>query len=152
LVRITLPLESGGSAELSLCNTCELRIWRIGGRPVLAADVLGQLATKRHVPWGSTATITKLEKLDSVFNALAHQSRRTILSVLSGGAMTSGAIASLLECSWPTTTRHLRILEDAGLVHVDLRGRERVYHLDVGRLSGVAGTWIDRFRADATQP
>jgi DNA-binding transcriptional ArsR family regulator len=96
--------------------------------------------------------LADLDDLDSVFNALAHQSRRTILSVLHarGGEMTSGAIAARFECSWPTTTRHLRVLEDAGLVHVELSGRERVYRLDVSRLSAVAGSWIDRFDADAT--
>jgi DNA-binding transcriptional ArsR family regulator len=152
LVRITLPLESGGSAELCWCKTCELRTWQIDGRAVPAADVLAQLATRRRLPWGSAAAATKLESLDSVFNALAHQSRRRILSLLrdSGGEMTSGAIASRLECSWPTTTRHLRLLEDAGLVHVELRGRARRYHLDVSRLSAVAGSWIDRFRPNPT--
>lgn len=78
---------------------------------------------------------------------MAHQSRRTILSVLlaRGGEMTSGAIAARFDCSWPTTTRHLRLLEEAGLVRVELRGRERVYRLDSARLHGVAGSWIDRF-------
>jgi len=89
----------------------------------------------------------ELEDLDLVFDALAHTSRRTILSVLHarGGEMTSGAIAARFDCSWPTTTRHLRVLEDAGLVHVELRGRERVYRLDVAQLRSVAGGWIDRF-------
>lgn len=98
--------------------------------------------------------LVDLEDLDSVFHALAHQSRRTILSVLHarGGEMTSGAIASRFECSWPTTTRHLRILEAAGLVHVELRGRERVYRLDVSRLSAVAKSWIDRFQTGPTRP
>src|SRR5579863_2991718 len=84
--------------------------------------------------------LTELAELDAVFGALAHQSRRTILSVLQarGGEMTSGEIASRFDCSWPTTTRHLRLLEDAGLVHVALRGRERVYALDSGRLRAVA--------------
>jgi DNA-binding transcriptional ArsR family regulator len=93
--------------------------------------------------------LAELEDLDSVFNALAHQARRTILSVLlaRGGEMTSGAIASRFECSWPTTTRHLRILEDSGLLRVETRGRERVYRLDVYRISRVAGRWIDRFEA-----
>ena len=91
--------------------------------------------------------IVELEALDAVFAALAHESRRTILSVLHarGGQMTSGAIAGRFECSWPTTTRHLRVLEHAGLVHVELRGRERVYVLDADRLRAVAGRWIDRF-------
>lgn len=93
--------------------------------------------------------LADLDDLESVFSALAHQSRRTILLVLlaRGGEMTSGAITARFEHSWPTTTRHLRVLQDAGLVHVGLRGRERVYRLDAARLSAVAGSWIDRFRA-----
>lgn len=93
--------------------------------------------------------VTDLADLDAVFGALAHQSRRTILSVLHarGGHMTSGAIADRFECSWPTTTRHLRVLEDAGLVHVELRGRQRLYVLDGERLGAVAGSWIERFAA-----
>ena len=98
--------------------------------------------------------LTELDDLESVFSALAHQSRRTILSVLlaRGGEMTSGAIAARFECSWPTTTRHLGILAEAGLVHVGLRGRERVYRLDAGRVSAVAGSWIDRFGAAGPLP
>ena len=92
--------------------------------------------------------LADLEDLEAVFGALAHQSRRTILSVLRArdGHMTSGEIADRFECSWPTTTRHLRVLEDAGLVHVTLRGRERVYSLDGERLQAIAGEWIDRFK------
>ena len=78
---------------------------------------------------------------------LAHQSRRTALSVIhaSGGEMTSGAIAGRFDCSWPTTSRHLRVLENAGLVTIALRGRERVYRLNSDRLHQVAGAWLARF-------
>jgi DNA-binding transcriptional ArsR family regulator len=62
--------------------------------------------------------------------------------------MTSGAIAARFDCSWPTTTRHLRILEEAGLVQVMLSGRERVYRLDAGRLNAVAGSWVERFNTE----
>lgn len=98
--------------------------------------------------------VADLEALESVFAALAHQSRRTILTVLHvrGGEMTSGEIASRFECSWPTTTRHLRVLEEAGLVHVALRGRERAYRLDTDRLRDVAGTWLARFDDPAPWP
>lgn len=91
--------------------------------------------------------LRELEDLDVVFGALAHGTRRTILSILNarGGQMTSGAIASRFDCSWPTTTRHLRALEDAGLVRVELNGRERIYVLDVDRLVSVAGRWVERF-------
>ena len=91
--------------------------------------------------------LTDLEDLELVFRALAHESRRTILLVLEarGGEMTSGAIAARFECSWPTTSRHLRVLEEAGLVKTVLRGRERVYVLDAERLRSVAGGWLGRF-------
>ena len=91
--------------------------------------------------------IADLEAFEAVFGALAHQSRRTILTVLHarGGEMTSGEIASRFDCSWPTVTRHLRVLEAAGLVQVALRGRERVYRLDTVRLHEVAGGWLRRF-------
>jgi hypothetical protein len=39
-------------------------------------------------------------------------------------------------------TRHLRGLESAGLVRVEPRGRERVYHLNLERLKGTAGGWL----------
>ena len=92
--------------------------------------------------------IADLADLETVFGALAHESRRNILLVLRarGGEMTSGAIASRFECSWPTTTRHLRVLEAAGLVEVALRGRERIYRLRSDHLVKVAGSWLDRFR------
>jgi len=91
--------------------------------------------------------LAELDDFDVVFAALAHRSRRTILSVLHarGGEMTSGAIAERFDCSWPTTTQHLRVLEQAGLVTIALRGRERVYRLQADRLRTVAGGWLARF-------
>jgi DNA-binding transcriptional ArsR family regulator len=60
--------------------------------------------------------------------------------------MTAGDIADRFHCSWPTTSRHLRVLEDAGLVAVEKRGRERIYKLATARLLDVAGAWLDWFR------
>jgi DNA-binding transcriptional ArsR family regulator len=89
----------------------------------------------------------ELEELDQVFAGLAHASRRQILLVLHfhGDEMTAGEIAARFECTWPTTSRHLRQLEDAGLVRVERRGRERVYSLDRARLERVAGRWLGHF-------
>ena len=94
-----------------------------------------------------TTARQRLEAVEAVFSALAHASRRQILLVLHyrGGEMTAGEIAGRFECSWPTTTRHLRVLEQAGLVTVERRGRERVYRLDRARLHGVAGRWLGHF-------
>lgn len=86
---------------------------------------------------------------EAVFAALAHPSRRQILLVLlfRGGEMTAGDIADRFACAWPTTTRHLRVLENASLVRVEKRGRERVYRLEAGRLLGVTDDWLRWFRA-----
>ena len=58
-------------------------------------------------------------------------------------------LAARFLCSWPTTTRHLRVLEDAGLVRVDARGRERHYELNRSRLLGVTGLWLGAFGPSA---
>ena len=89
----------------------------------------------------------ELADFEAVFGALAHRARRTILSALQahGGQMTSGAIAGWFEHSWPTTSQHLRVLQQAGLVTVELRGREHVYQLQAGRLCRVTGSWLSQF-------
>lgn len=90
--------------------------------------------------------LAELDDLEAVFAALAHPTRRRILVVLDarGGEMTSGEIAGRFSCAWPTTSRHLRVLEEAGLVRVEHRGREWIYTLDRARLSRVAGRWIGK--------
>ncbi|MEM9456594.1 MAG: metalloregulator ArsR/SmtB family transcription factor [Myxococcota bacterium] len=100
-----------------------------------------------EVAVGPEVAAAALEAVDAVFGALAHASRRHILLVLHvrGGQMTAGEIASRFECSWPTTTRHLGVLRDAGLVVVERRGRERIYRLDRERLHAVAGSWLAHF-------
>jgi len=91
--------------------------------------------------------LRELKDLERVFKALAHESRRHILIVLNarGDNMTAGEIAGRFSCTWPTTTRHLRVLENAGLVRVDKRGREWVYHLESERIRKVVGGWLNWF-------
>jgi DNA-binding transcriptional ArsR family regulator len=91
--------------------------------------------------------LKELEDLEVVFRALAHQTRRHILIVLNarGGSMTAGEIAGRFSCTWPTTTRHLRILEQAGLVRVDKKGREWIYVLEAERIQKVVKGWLKWF-------
>ena len=91
--------------------------------------------------------VRELADLDAVFAALGHAQRRHILLVLHarGDSMTAGEIADRFDCTWPTTSRHLRQLEDAGLVTVEKSGRERVYRLATDRIAAVVGGWIARF-------
>jgi len=58
--------------------------------------------------------------------------------------MTAGEIAGRFAHAWPTTTRHLRVLEDAGLLAHQKVGRTRVYHVRRERLA-VAGEWLAWF-------
>ena len=81
-----------------------------------------------------------------MFAALDSAARRQILMILHfrGDAMTAGEIADRFSCSWPTTSRHLRKLESAGLVQLERAGREWIYRLDRERL-GVASEWLGWF-------
>ena len=92
----------------------------------------------------------ELTEFDDVFAALAHASRRHVLVVLNarGGEMTAGEIAARFSCSWPTTTRHLKVLEAAGLVIAERRGREVVYRLEREKLNRVVGNWMRWFSKD----
>jgi DNA-binding transcriptional ArsR family regulator len=93
------------------------------------------------------ARVSELAQTESVFDALAHPQRRQILLVLrfGGGEVTVGQIAERFACSWPTTSRHLRILERARLVRVKKRGRTRVYQLDRRTLRGTVRKWLHWF-------
>ena len=82
---------------------------------------------------------------------LAKQSRarRRILLTLhfEGGEMTAGEIAAVFEHAWPTTTRHLRVLEDAGLLQTERRGRTHLYRIDRRRLE-LVHEWLQWFRRE----
>ncbi len=87
-----------------------------------------------------------MDTYEALFAALAHPVRRRILMTLNfeGGSMTAGEIAALFEHTWPTTTRHLRVLESAELVRQESKGRTRVYRIDRRRLK-LARDWIAWF-------
>jgi DNA-binding transcriptional ArsR family regulator len=88
----------------------------------------------------------RLAALDAVCSALAHPARRQILLTMQfrGGSMTAGEITGRFGHAWPTTTRHLRVLEAAGLVSFQKRGRQRVYRLDLKRLA-IMTEWLRWF-------
>ena len=87
-----------------------------------------------------------MDAYEAVFTALAHPARRRILLTLNfeGGSMTAGEIADVFEHAWPTTTRHIRVLESAGLLYHNRHGRVRVYHINRKRLELVRD-WLAWF-------
>jgi DNA-binding transcriptional ArsR family regulator len=86
-------------------------------------------------------------QLADLFSALAHEQRLQILLVLRfrGGRMTAGDIAQRFACTWPTTTRHLKVLIAAGLVQVEKQGRERHYLLNADLLRSDIQAWLTWF-------
>ena len=83
---------------------------------------------------------------EAVFAALAHPARRQVLVTVyfHSGAMTAGEIAAIFDHAWQTTTRHLRVLEAAGLLVHQKQGRKRIYRLQPKRLELVRD-WLAHF-------
>lgn len=65
-----------------------------------------------------------------VFKALADPTRRRILELLQSGPRNSGEIAGAFPSSWPTISRHLSLLRDAGLIRATREGQHIRYELD----------------------
>jgi DNA-binding transcriptional ArsR family regulator len=89
--------------------------------------------------------ITATERLNRTFAALADPTRRAILARLAAGEATVGELAEPFEMSLPAVSKHLKVLERAGLV---ARGRERQWRpsrLEAGPLKEVA-EWTEGYR------
>lgn len=86
-----------------------------------------------------------------VYDALADPVRREIVELLVPGGLAARRIAERFgEISRPAVSRHLRVLREAGLVHADPVGRERIYRTDVSALDEVT-SWIASLRPDLGQ-
>jgi DNA-binding transcriptional ArsR family regulator len=92
----------------------------------------------------------EIAELEGVFKALAHPARRHILIVVEagGGRVSAGQIADRFAHSWPTTTRHLKLLADAGLLSIEAEGRERFYSLNKDLLFRVGRDWFENFEEE----
>lgn len=84
-------------------------------------------------------------QLDLAFGALAHPIRRGILARLSTGEATVSELAKPFKVSAPAISRHMRILEEAGLLSRRRQGRELRCRLEEKRMQQ-AQAWIERQR------
>jgi DNA-binding transcriptional ArsR family regulator len=85
------------------------------------------------------------DQLSQTFAALADPTRRAILARLASGEASVTELASPFEMSMPAVSKHLKVLEHAGLI---ARGREaqwRPCRLEAGRLKDVA-EWVEHYR------
>jgi DNA-binding transcriptional ArsR family regulator len=85
------------------------------------------------------------ERLDLTFAALAHPTRRAILARLATGEATVTALAEPFEMSQPAISKHLKVLERAGLISMDVDAQRRPRKLEPKRLEE-AVDWIEQYR------
>jgi DNA-binding transcriptional ArsR family regulator len=91
------------------------------------------------------ASARRDERLDAVFSALADPTRRRLLVRLSQGASTVGELAAPFDMTVPAVSKHLGVLERAGLVRRARDGWYRRCSLDARPLRDAA-TFLDRWR------
>jgi DNA-binding transcriptional ArsR family regulator len=84
--------------------------------------------------------------MDAVLQALADQSRRTVLEILRDHPATAGELAEALPIARPGASRHLRVLREAGLVDVRQEAQRRFYSLRPDALVEV-DEWLGNYRA-----
>ena len=85
------------------------------------------------------------EQLDVTFAALADPTRRAILARLMGGPVSVLELAEPFDMSLPAVSKHLKVLERAGLITRGRDAQSRPCHLDAGALKH-ASEWLDRYR------
>ena len=83
--------------------------------------------------------------LDRVFSAVSDPTRRAILARLAESDARVTDVASAFTISLNSTSKHIRVLEGAGLVRRHVRGREHILSLDAAPLAA-ANSWIEHYQ------
>ena len=84
-------------------------------------------------------------QLDAIFAALADPTRRAILSRLAAGEASVNELAEPFDMSQPAISKHLKVLERAGLVSIGRDAQRRPRRLEAKPL-GDASEWLERYR------
>jgi len=88
---------------------------------------------------------SQAQDLDAVFAALADPTRRAILSRLATGEASVNEIAAPFEISQPAVSRHLKVLEQAGLIERDVDKQRRPARLKAESMAA-AVHWLEEFK------
>jgi len=87
--------------------------------------------------------------MDAVFKALADESRRSLLDQLfKNNGQTLGELCRHLDMTRQAVTKHLRLLEDANLIAVVWRGREKLHYLNPVPLHEIYERWIGKYEGE----
>ena len=92
------------------------------------------------------APLSTQPNLDAIFSALADPTRRAILSRLTEGEASVREIAAPFDISQPAISRHLKVLEKAGLIERDVDKQRRPARLKAEHMAA-AVDWLKRFEA-----
>ncbi|TGL45640.1 ArsR/SmtB family transcription factor [Leptospira perdikensis] len=82
--------------------------------------------------------------LENIFHALSDRSRLSMVERLSFGPLSVKELAEPLNMALPSALKHLKVLEDGGIVISEKLGRVRTYQLDKSRLSAIDLWMADR--------
>jgi DNA-binding transcriptional ArsR family regulator len=96
----------------------------------------------------AAATAAAEDPLDRVFSALADPTRRDMVARLAAGDATVGELAEPYEVSLQAVSKHLKVLEDAGLVTRSRDAQRRPVHLEA-EVFDLMTKWIERYRREA---
>jgi DNA-binding transcriptional ArsR family regulator/uncharacterized protein YndB with AHSA1/START domain len=98
------------------------------------------------------AAFDDLGREDAVFRALADPSRRRLLDDLNArSGQTLRELCAGLDMARQSVSKHLAVLEAAGLVTTVRRGREKLHHLDAAPINAIADRWINRYTRERVQ-
>ena len=89
--------------------------------------------------------VEQFAHLDAVFHALADPTRRAMLGQLAERELTIGELATPFSMSFAGASKHVRVLEHAGLVTRTIRGRSHLCRLEAARLAE-ANAWLRRYQ------
>lgn len=93
----------------------------------------------------SRMVIYRPEALDAVFSALSDPTRRRIVERLARGRLSISEVAGGIPISQPAISKHIRILEQSGLITREVSGRVHLLQLSPGRMD-TASAWIEAQR------
>jgi DNA-binding transcriptional ArsR family regulator len=82
---------------------------------------------------------------NTLWNALVDPHRRSVLDLLAQGELSVGELVERLGLTQPQTSKHLRVLRDAGLVRVEQRAQRRIYAVDPGPMAEL-DRWLAPYR------
>jgi len=85
-----------------------------------------------------------MDDLSNIFGAISHPARRAIVARLASGPACVTEIAAPFNMSLNAVSKHLKVLEGAGLIHREKHGRDHVMELRAEPLRQVS-TWLDHY-------